>query len=54
MVALLEAARAPDFPAEIALVLSNKADAGGLALAAAAGYGRQWSRAAPSAGPGRA
>jgi formyltetrahydrofolate-dependent phosphoribosylglycinamide formyltransferase len=37
MVALLEAARAPDFPAEIALVLSNKADAGGLALAAAAG-----------------
>ncbi len=37
MVALLEAARAPDFPAELALVLSNKADAGGLALAAAAG-----------------
>jgi formyltetrahydrofolate-dependent phosphoribosylglycinamide formyltransferase len=37
MVALLEAAQAPDFPAEIALVLSNKADAGGLALAAAAG-----------------
>jgi phosphoribosylglycinamide formyltransferase-1 len=37
MVALLEAARAPDFPAEIALVLANKADAGGLALAAAAG-----------------
>ncbi|MBL6453817.1 phosphoribosylglycinamide formyltransferase [Belnapia sp. T6] len=37
MVALLEAARAADFPAEIALVLSNRADAGGLALAAAAG-----------------
>jgi phosphoribosylglycinamide formyltransferase 1 len=37
MVALLEAARAPGFPAEIALVLSNKAQAGGLALAAAAG-----------------
>lgn len=30
MAALIEAARAPDYPAEIALVLSNIADAGGL------------------------
>jgi phosphoribosylglycinamide formyltransferase-1 len=37
MVALLEAARDPAFPAEIALVLANRADAGGLTLAAAAG-----------------
>ncbi len=37
MAALIEAARAPDFPAEIALVLSNKGDAGGLALARQAG-----------------
>jgi phosphoribosylglycinamide formyltransferase-1 len=37
MAALIEAARAPDFPAEIALVLSNKSDAGGLALARQAG-----------------
>jgi phosphoribosylglycinamide formyltransferase 1 len=37
MLALIEAARAPDFPAEIALVLSNRPDAPGLALAAAAG-----------------
>ena len=29
MAALIEAARAPDFPAEIALVVSNKSDAGG-------------------------
>lgn len=34
MAALIEAAKAQDFPAEIALILSNKADAGGLALAA--------------------
>jgi phosphoribosylglycinamide formyltransferase-1 len=33
MAALIGAARAPDFPAEIALVLSNKSSAGGLALA---------------------
>jgi phosphoribosylglycinamide formyltransferase-1 len=33
MVALIEAAKAADYPAEIALVLSNKADAGGLARA---------------------
>lgn len=35
--ALIEAARAPDYPAELALVLSNVAGAGGLARAAAAG-----------------
>ncbi len=37
MAALIEAARAPDFPAEIALVVSNKSEAGGLALAKRAG-----------------
>ena len=37
MSALIEAARAPDYPAEIALVLSNKAEVGGLAAAKAAG-----------------
>jgi formyltetrahydrofolate-dependent phosphoribosylglycinamide formyltransferase len=37
MLSLLEAARRADYPAEVALVLSNRADAGGLALAAAAG-----------------
>jgi len=30
MAALIQAAAAADFPAEIALVISNKADAGGL------------------------
>ncbi|MCW2243664.1 phosphoribosylglycinamide formyltransferase [Azospirillum canadense] len=35
--ALLDACAAPDFPAEIALVLSNKADAYGLERAASAG-----------------
>lgn len=35
MRALVEAARAPDYPAEIALVLSNKASAGGLDFARA-------------------
>lgn len=33
MAALIAAARAPDFPAEIALVLSNRSEAQGLALA---------------------
>jgi phosphoribosylglycinamide formyltransferase 1 len=33
MSALIEAARRPDFPAEIVLVLSNRPDAAGLALA---------------------
>lgn len=37
MAALIEAAKVPGFPAEIALVLSNKADAGGLTGAAANG-----------------
>jgi phosphoribosylglycinamide formyltransferase-1 len=37
MVALIEAAKAPDFPAEIALVISNIEGAGGLARAAEAG-----------------
>ncbi len=37
MKALIDAARLPGFPAEIALVLSDIADAGGLAIARAAG-----------------
>jgi phosphoribosylglycinamide formyltransferase-1 len=37
MASLIAAAADPDYPAEIALVLSNKPDAGGLALAEAAG-----------------
>jgi phosphoribosylglycinamide formyltransferase-1 len=37
MAALAEAARAPDYPAEIALVLSNRPDANGLSTAQAAG-----------------
>ena len=37
MSALIEAASAPDFPAEIVVVISNKADAGGLAKARAGG-----------------
>lgn len=37
MAALIQAARAPDAPFEIALVLSNRPDAGGLVLAQAAG-----------------
>lgn len=37
MAALLKAAADPAYPAEIALVLSNRADAGGLAIAASAG-----------------
>jgi len=35
--ALIDAARAPDYPAKIALVFSNKEDAGGLAVAHEAG-----------------
>ena len=38
---LIEAARAPDFPAEIVLVASNRPDAPGLARAKAAGLGRR-------------
>ena len=37
MAALIEAAKDKDYPAEIALVLSNKVDAGGLGVARAAG-----------------
>ncbi len=37
LAALIRAAEAADYPAEIALVVSNRADAGGLALAEAAG-----------------
>jgi phosphoribosylglycinamide formyltransferase 1 len=37
MAALIEAATANDFPAEIAVVISNRADAGGLAKADASG-----------------
>src|SRR6202166_4033364 len=37
MAALIEAARAADFPAEIAVVISNRADAGGLEKARARG-----------------
>jgi phosphoribosylglycinamide formyltransferase 1 len=37
MASLIEAAKAPDYPAEIALVISNRPDAAGLALAAEAG-----------------
>jgi len=37
MAALVDAAKLPDYPAEIALVLSNRADAAGLARAASAG-----------------
>jgi phosphoribosylglycinamide formyltransferase-1 len=37
MVALAQAAQAPDFPAEVALVLSNRPDAGGLERAQAMG-----------------
>ena len=37
MATLIEAARAPDYPAEVVLVVSNKADAGGLLIARAAG-----------------
>ncbi len=37
MTALIDAAKAPDYPAEIAFVLSNRPDAAGLAAAAAEG-----------------
>ncbi|OYY22249.1 MAG: phosphoribosylglycinamide formyltransferase, partial [Azorhizobium sp. 35-67-15] len=37
MAALVKAAEAPDFPAEIALVVSNRADAAGLQFAEEAG-----------------
>ncbi|HEY3892056.1 MAG TPA: phosphoribosylglycinamide formyltransferase [Bradyrhizobium sp.] len=37
MAALIEAARAADFPAEVVVVISNRSDAGGLEKAAASG-----------------
>ena len=37
MAALIEAAKDKDYPAEIALVISNRSDAGGLVVAQAAG-----------------
>ncbi|MBX9650054.1 MAG: phosphoribosylglycinamide formyltransferase, partial [Xanthobacteraceae bacterium] len=37
MAALIDAAKAPDFPAEIVAVISNRADAPGLEKAAACG-----------------
>jgi phosphoribosylglycinamide formyltransferase 1 len=37
MAALIEAAKAGDFPAEIGVVISNRPDAGGLGIAAASG-----------------
>jgi len=37
MAALIDAAKAPDFPAEIVTVISNRIDAGGLEKAAASG-----------------
>ncbi|WP_213774673.1 phosphoribosylglycinamide formyltransferase [Bradyrhizobium sp. dw_78] len=37
MAALIEAAKAADFPAEIAVVVSNRSDAGGLAIASQSG-----------------
>jgi phosphoribosylglycinamide formyltransferase 1 len=37
MAALIEAAKAPDFPAEIVVVISNRADAGGLTTAGQSG-----------------
>ena len=37
MAALIEAAKAADFPAETAVVISNRGDAGGLAIAAKSG-----------------
>jgi phosphoribosylglycinamide formyltransferase 1 len=37
MTALIEAARSPDFPAEISVVVSNRADAAGVAKARSAG-----------------
>ena len=37
MAALIEAAKKPDYPAEISVVISNRSDAGGLLVARAAG-----------------
>ena len=53
MMALIEAARAPDYPAEIVVVISNRPEAPGLERARAAGS-RRWpstTRALPRARP---
>ncbi len=47
MAALIEAAQAENFPAEAALVLSNKANAGGLAVAASHGIATETVLSAP-------
>ncbi len=47
MAALIEAAQSENFPAEIALVLSNKANAGGLAVAASHGIATETVQSAP-------
>src|SRR3569623_1912697 len=44
MVALIDAAKAPDYPAEIVLVLSNIAAAGGLTRAREAGVHKPFGR----------
>ena len=49
MAALIEAARAPGYPAEIVLVVSNRADAGGLEVARAAGIAAHAITAKPKA-----
>jgi phosphoribosylglycinamide formyltransferase-1 len=51
--ALIAAGQAPDFPAEIALVLSNRPDAAGLGHAAAAGIASRVVDQAAFAGPDR-
>ncbi len=42
MTALIEAAKAPDYPAEIVGVFANKPDAGGLQTAAGQGIATAW------------
>jgi folate-dependent phosphoribosylglycinamide formyltransferase PurN len=53
MAALIEAATAEDFPAEIAVVISNRADAGGLEKARARSVPTVPSKASRSARIGR-
>ncbi|HZV84921.1 MAG TPA: phosphoribosylglycinamide formyltransferase [Brevundimonas sp.] len=50
MAALIDAAAAPEAPFEVVLVLSNRMDAGGLAVAAAKGVPTRVIEAAPYAG----